>query len=241
MARSIVVLTLAIAAAGAALAQGGAAVVTGAERVFIRRGPGTEFPPFASIAKGSSVEVEEMQGEWARIKTATGQSGYINSNFLALPGEHAEHPAAASAPPPPGTEHKPVDQAKHDTAADHKLAERNQQLEADVQRLQAELAAAQQAQTAPATAVPVPTGASDLEKVQAELARLSVNIEALERRIDTHAPDAAPLIGDPTTRESSGVSASAALLGVFGALIGWLLGNAYGRRHERGRRPRVRF
>ena len=68
-------------------AQPTTAIVTGTERVFVRRGPGNEFAPFASIPSGSTVDVQEMSGEWAKIVTASGQVGYINSNFLALPGE----------------------------------------------------------------------------------------------------------------------------------------------------------
>src|SRR5437870_3286473 len=58
-------------------AQSGTAVVTGADRVFVRRGPGSEFAPFATVDKGSTVEVRSVQGEWALIVTAGGQSGYV--------------------------------------------------------------------------------------------------------------------------------------------------------------------
>src|SRR5579862_7107522 len=77
-------------------AQSGSAVIVGVERLYVRRGPGAEFPPFATLTKGDTVEVQEMQGEWARIVTGSGLSGYVRSNFLILPGEHRK-----PAPPPP--------------------------------------------------------------------------------------------------------------------------------------------
>ncbi|MBI3785700.1 MAG: SH3 domain-containing protein [Deltaproteobacteria bacterium] len=87
--------------------QASTAIVTGTERVFVRRGPGNEFPPFASIPSGSTVDVQEMRGEWARIITASGQVGYINNRFLSLPGEvehqhpPTPHPTAARPSPRP--------------------------------------------------------------------------------------------------------------------------------------------
>jgi hypothetical protein len=37
------------------------------------------------------------------------------------------------------------------------------------------------------------------------------------------------------------LSSTALVLGVIGLLIGWLVGAAYGRNQERGRRSRIRF
>src|SRR5271169_5626060 len=44
------------AGTAAVWAQGNVAIVAG-DHVFIRRGPGTEFPPFATLDAGSTVEV----------------------------------------------------------------------------------------------------------------------------------------------------------------------------------------
>src|SRR5574337_1505652 len=92
---SITCLLVSLATATATWAQGNTAVITGAEHVFIRRGPGTEFPPFATLSQGATVEIQEMLGEWARIRTVTGQSGYVRSTFLSPIGERPP------APPPP--------------------------------------------------------------------------------------------------------------------------------------------
>ena len=43
---------------GRAAAQSNTAVVTGTQRVFVRRGAGTEFPAFATLERGSVVEVQ---------------------------------------------------------------------------------------------------------------------------------------------------------------------------------------
>src|ERR1041385_8898698 len=60
-----------------ARAQGTTATVTGAARVLVRRGPGKQFPPLASVTRGSTVEVQDPQGEWARVSTPAGQVGYV--------------------------------------------------------------------------------------------------------------------------------------------------------------------
>ena len=52
-----------------------------------------------------------MQGEWARIITASGQVGYISSNFLALPGEYERRPTPVRPTfthPPTRTPHRPT-------------------------------------------------------------------------------------------------------------------------------------
>lgn len=61
------------------------AIVTGTEWVFVRRGPGNQFPPFARVPSGSTVEVQEIEGDWARIITASGQVGFIHKKFLSFP------------------------------------------------------------------------------------------------------------------------------------------------------------
>lgn len=68
-------------------AQARTAIVTGTEWVFIRRGPGNQFPPFARIPSGSTVEVQEVRDDWAQIITASGQVGFIHVRFLSFPDE----------------------------------------------------------------------------------------------------------------------------------------------------------
>ncbi len=214
-----------------AAAQGSTAVVTGAERLVVRRGPGKRYPPIAELSRGNTVEVLEMHGEWARVVTERGEKGYIKSTFLVLPAERhrgasapvAETPAAAS---PPASE-----------AA--KLQERNKALAGEVASLRQELADLQnRCESAPApTANPAPP----VPEWHAEITRLATAVEGLERRIDARASggDAAP--ATPADGGGHGVSATAMLFAMIGILVGWLIGGTYGRKQERGRRSRIRF
>jgi hypothetical protein len=230
-------------------AQGNTAIVTGADHVFIRRGPGTGFPPFATLSEGATVEIQEMQGEWARVLTANGQSGYVNSTFLSLPGEHPAKPSAVPAPPTAPTRVAPPAAStpvEHQSAALRTLTEQNKGLSAEVRRLQDELAATKgQAEVTPS---PMPTTAAaptELEKLHADLARLGAVAEQLQRRLDVEASapgeHTAPLAAAPPEDASRMMVSTGILVAAIGFCVGWLLGNAYGRRQERGRRPRVRL
>jgi hypothetical protein len=227
--------------------QANTALVTGAERVFVRRGPGTEFPPFASLARGSVVEVQEMQGEWSRVKTASGQVGYMHSNFLALPNEAGTGAGAVrsqpSGPAPtPAPALVPPPAVRSDSAALNALAEKNKALEAQVGALQEELTALKNRPTQPApTAAPAASG--DSEDLRAELKRLTAAVEGLQSRVGGGVSSSAPPAGDAVPAEATerSVPSAALLLGAVGLLLGWLLGAAYGRSQERGRRSRIRF
>jgi uncharacterized protein YraI len=227
----------------AAGAQGNTAVVTGAEHVFIRRGPGTEFPPFANLSEGTKVEIQEMRGEWARVLTASGQSGYVRSNFLALPAEQHASPGAVTSPTPRSratsptvgpTQRAVTPQRAPDHASSPTPENRHVQEEPTPSKSETE-----QVPTPLPSAGP---SASELEKLRADLVRLNAAAEQLQRRLDVDAPKdgAIPLAVSPVEGGSMFIS-TGILLGAIGLCIGWLLGNAYGRRRERGRRPRVRL
>jgi uncharacterized protein YraI len=223
---------------GLAWAQTNTATVAGAAHVFIRRGPGTEFPPFATLAEGSTVEIQEMHGEWARVLTASGQSGYVKSNFLALPGE--QHAPQAAAPPHAAA--PAVTPARSEAAAVQQLTEENKNLTAQIGQLQEELTALK----AGATPVSVPTAAPaalDVEKLQADLTRLTATVDQLEKRLQAQPPqlNVSPLPNLPADGPVRVVTSTTILLAAIGLCVGWLLGNAFGRRQERSRRPRVRL
>lgn len=230
--------------AAAAWAQGNTAVVTGADHVFIRRGPGTEFPPFATLMEGSTVEVQELHGEWARVLTASGQSGYVKSNFLGLPGERSA-PAAPPGPVPAATRAAPPapTPAQSQAAAVRALTEENQNLTAQVGQLQQELAALKARVEVTPAATATPGAAADTDRLGAELARLNTAVEQLQHRLETEPPrlNVSPLPNLPADAPAHVVTSTTILLAVVGLCLGWLLGNAYGRRQERGRRPRVRL
>jgi hypothetical protein len=234
--------------------------VTGAQRVQVRRGPGKHFPAFAVVNRGSKVDVQDIDGDWARIVTAAGQRGYVNSAFLTLTGERerAAVPAATTlAAPrtgsPDAAELRAVtDRSKALEAELRTASERGKALEADLRgagernkALEAEIHGLQQ-QVAELKSRPEPASAAAVagtEHVQTELARLAAAVEGMQRRLDARpAGDAAApmttVLGD---EPASVVSAGAVLLGMFGVLVGWFLGGAVGRKQERGRRSRIRF
>jgi hypothetical protein len=225
-----------------AWAQGTPAVVTGAPRVFVRRGPGTEFPPFATLTEGSKVEVQEMEGEWSRVVISSGQVGYIHTNFLGLPSEAGGRPTADVTPRPTATP-RPLQSS---TAPQTPLAERNKALEAEVSSLQQELATLRHrlAEVPPSAVPSTPGAAVESDDVRAELRRLAAAVEALQHHLATGTPAV------PTTADTGGqnaedsppaVSPTAIVLGAVGLILGWLFGAAYGRNQERGRRSRIRF
>jgi len=229
----------------AAWGQGGKAVVTGAERVVVRRGPGREFPPFASVSRGESVDVQEIKGEWARINTRRGEAGYVNSTFLALPGEHERRAAPASptatptavAPPVTAAPVAALPTAVREAAADAGAA-RTAKLEAEVRRLHEELAAAASRTPVPAAAVTVPiVTVRDIEPLREQLQQTLAALETLQRRVEaTGAP------ADSTADESSSlVSSQTLFLLLVGLLAGWIGHTLYGRTSDRGYRSRIRF
>jgi SH3 domain-containing protein len=210
------------------------ATVTGTARVVVRRGPGKQFPPFATLTHGSTVEVQEVRGEWARISTAAGHTGYVNSNFLALKAE-TQSPAPVATATASATVEAPALAA---------LTERNKSLEAQLHSLQDELAGMK----ARAAMAPTPAAASSpgTDQLHAELGRLTASIESLQRRLDAQpamgplpAGSSVPIV--PQESPPHGVSPTAVLMTLAGILVGWLLGSGYGRKLDRGRRSRIRF
>lgn len=227
----------------AAGAQGNTAVVTGAEHVFIRRGPGTEFPPFANLSEGAKVEIQEMRGEWARVLTASGQSGYVRSNFLALPAEQRPAPGALTLPTAPAratfptlgpTPRAVTPQRSPDHAGSPTPEDRRMQDEPTPPKIGAE-----QVPTPLPSAAP---SASECEKLHADMVRLNAAVEQLQRRCDVDAPrENAISLAAASVEGGSMLISTGILVGVIGLGIGWLLGGAYGRRQERGRHPRIRL
>jgi hypothetical protein len=249
---------------GTSYAEAGRSMVVGAGRLYVRRGPGTEFPPFATLTKGDTVEVQEMQGEWARIMTGSGLTGYVRSNFLILAGEHRKPPALPVLPPTPTVKPQPVAKPQPTVHAQPVAAAepttlraanaRNRSLEIEIRNLQqqlAELKSSKEVTPAVETAVtpsPTPTSTpvtgpvvADADQLHAEIARLTALVESLQRP-----PEARPLVeGLPAPAPSDHTSQSwlsgALVLGFIGVAIGWLAGSTLGRKPDRGRRSRVRF
>ena len=263
----LILFSVAVVCAGSAGAQTSSALVTGSELVLLRRGPGTQFPPFATLMRGTTVEVQEVQGQWVRVVTAGGQVGYIKRNYLALHGEKPRntpargltpatpaHALTLTTPAPGATPDAPA--ATPERAALAAMEERNRQLEAEVQSLRDSLAVAQAlnvappisvATLAPAAGISAPSDFGELtssEPVQAELRRLTAVVEELRARLGERTPDPTPLLppplGAPVHEPPRAVSPAAVLLGIGGLGVGWIMGSMLGRREERRRRLRIR-
>ncbi|WNS42926.1 N-acetylmuramoyl-L-alanine amidase [Paenibacillus sp. MMS20-IR301] len=66
----------------AASASGSSATVT-ASSLRIRGGPGTGYETIGSLQAGNAVTVLQRQGEWSRIRAASGVTGWVSSQYLA--------------------------------------------------------------------------------------------------------------------------------------------------------------
>ncbi|KWX76072.1 N-acetylmuramoyl-L-alanine amidase [Paenibacillus jilunlii] len=64
---------------------GGTAQVT-ASSLRIRGGPGTGYKVLGSLKEGDSVKILLRQGDWARIRTASGETGWVAGQYIARGG-----------------------------------------------------------------------------------------------------------------------------------------------------------
>jgi hypothetical protein len=202
------------------------AVVT-ARRLFLRRGPGTEFPPYSTIGEGSTVRVQEFHGKWARVTTSSGQTGYVHGDFLRLLDKQPEAVALAPA--------QAAEDVPEDDAALSEALQRNKELEGQVQELRDRLAAVEAA-----SADEAPAQAAEPEGT--ELARLAAAVASLEARFDQARPAGSVRVVHPNPMPEAETSlyGNAILFGILGLAVGWAAGS-YVRRSERGRRSRIRL
>jgi len=234
----VLVALLAVASlTSTARAQGASAVVEGAARVNVRRGPGANFPTVATIGAGERVDVEGMEGEWAHIRTASGETGYVRSVFLAPRGERsgAAAPTARSARETP---------PRH--AADAGGGAAGAGVEASPSARPSGVPGATAAAPAPLAHQTGETDAEAARRLQAELTRVTAALEALQRQVQARGTESAPLPGGAQgggTAVDPGEPFGAGALGVavVALLVGWVVGIGVGRRRERNRRSRIRF
>lgn len=233
---------LAVAAVEARAAEPVTAVVHGAPALHLRRGPGTEHPAFATLLKGTEVQVEGVIGSWVRVRTTSGETGYVHSYFLEYPPgtqlaelEPIERTEQEDDTPVTGSEEPTAPAEPAPTAEVEAEAEREKQLEAEAASLREPLAA------------PPPTGPGQTSETE----RTPANLKAdLERLLDLTEKLHEELAVQPEAKarrdpafsftEPPGVGPALALAGA-GLLLGFMLGTFYGRRQERNRRTRVRF
>lgn len=215
------------------------AIVAGADMVFVRRGPGMNFPPFARLNKDSVITIKGHQGEWVQIETASAQTGFVHSRYLTLLDQ--EEGALPGTPPAAASEASPSP-----------LEE-----DADAENGGADGDAPWLVDTAPAPEIlavaPVDGGvspwhpphrtsmAAERAAIAEEVRALAAAVASLERRIVDNEP-----IDDGFGRarqesDSGSVLGGAVLLGLLCTALGWFLGSRYSRAQERGRQARIRF
>ncbi len=239
----VAALALLASTAARATAEDTKAVVHGASKLFVRRGPGMSFPPFARLSEGSIVKVHGKQGSWVRIETAGGQVGFVNQKYLSPVGE-ADLAAAA---PPTEAEllETPTSAATAPTQADGADAAATREAQTESPEPAPEARAETPAMVGSGVETPLdtptrPTMAEERASIADEVRRLSAAVGVLEKRIGESEPIGDGISGDEDDDENS-VSGGAILMSLVSIGLGWYLGSRYGRAQERGRRSRIRF
>jgi hypothetical protein len=199
------------------------ATVRGAEALYVRRGPGTEYPAFATLEKGEQVQPQSRSGAWVLVRIPSGEEGYVHGNFLDLPAgaqlsgtEEPAAPAESSEPthaesPPPAVD-VAVDVASEQPAAP----------------------------MIPAPAPPATPSVGDLAGLQADVQRLLRLTEEVHDELATP-PTLGPTNGSAVGYDQTPDPGPILALAGAGLVLGFMLGTVYGRRQERNRRTRVRF
>jgi len=231
MPRQVTGSALVLAAAVSLLAASGAAArpatVEGASRVFLRRGPGLEFQAFATIEEGERVEVEDVTGSWALVRTGGGYQGYMHAAFLVYLDGTRPLAKVPKASPTPVAVALPTPTAAAASEGAEGMAAQGEPPEREIRQLHGERAGGA-----------VAVSADDIVALRAEVRRLADTTDALRSRLDAPgsvAPAALPLGGEQWSTTSLVVASAVALA------IGWLIGGAAARREDRSRRTRIRF
>ena len=61
-----------------------ATIVTNSGRLRVRSGPGANYDIVTYLNNGDTVTVLSVEGEWAQIRTADGQEGFVSTTFLQM-------------------------------------------------------------------------------------------------------------------------------------------------------------
>jgi uncharacterized protein YraI len=211
--------------------EGTIGIVRGAEALYVREGPGTEYTAFETLLKGAEVQVERVEGSWAAIHTPSGRTGWVHATFLELQGTPTAGEATASqagqdttrgavaptpaAAEPPADENAVVAQAPPSSDPAARV-------------------------DAPPAAAPIAGGGGDAkDELLWDVKRILRLTEELHGRFAkrTDIDEGSRAMEDS---RAPGVASTLALSGI-GMLFGFILGSLYGRRLERNRRTRVRF
>lgn len=227
----VAVVALALSGATNTFAASRPATVHGAERAFVRRGPGTEFTAFATVENGEKVQVEEVTGSWALVKIASGQNGYVHATLLSYLDNS---PVALPVTPTSGPVADAVTPQRADAVpgAPVSLEQRNAELTAEVEALRREVEGLRKNPSA------VPSPGEDLVSLRAEVRRLADITDALRSRLDAPSSGGFPI---PAASDGQWSTSTVTVLAGCALLLGWVIGGVLSRREERGRRNRIRF
>lgn len=208
---------------------GAVGIVRGAEALYVREGPGTEFNAFDSLPKGTEVEVESVEGSWVAIRTPAGRTGYVHKTFLELPG---------------GADEASQETPRVESTSRAAAAETGQALEVEALAVEStpRVEPPERSPT-PADAPPPTLMGSDgngRDELLVDVKRILRLTEEMHEELAGRSPADAPGAPMNDGTQAPGVASTLALSGI-GLLFGFLLGSVYGRRQERNRRSRVRF
>jgi SH3 domain protein len=209
------------------------AVVSGAEALNLRRGPGTESQAFAQLVRGQQVEATKVIGKWTLVRTQGGAEGWVQKQYLTFPGEQPQvepetTPPATPARTPPANR-----------------AEELQQLHDEVSRLTVERDAlrGQLAHQPPAAAAAADAPRSESTRMQADIQQLLQLTQELRQMVASQRQPGGSTTQSasaPTTESDSWLMSNGWVL-TTSLIVGVLGGMVYGRAQERRRRNRIRF
>jgi len=192
----------------------GAGTIEGAQTLHVRSGPGVEHSSVGLLNRGDNVDVESVDGSWAKIRHRHGE-GWVHASFITM---RSGAVASETAPATPTRTPDPTDKATVAPAGE------------------SETPATPESDPAPTVEAAVDDGEID-GGMQNSIHRILTLTEAmhhdLERRRNSLPADA---------RADSGIGLQSGIgLLALGAVIGFFIGIILGRQQERRGRSRVRF
>ena len=192
------------------------------DRARLREGPSSQAALVGQVDAGVQVEIKGDTNGWRQVETPDGKTGYIWGDHLREQPDGEAPPAAAAPAAAPGAEPTRPPDRPAESSPSRGLADEVRALRADVTALRDR---------------PEPASAADLERVRAELERLSSASRDLTRRIDERGM-ATPPPRDIGTEPLPGRSM---LLLLAGILLGWAGSRLAQRRRDRRARNRLRL
>ena len=217
--RRLILLLAALASTSPSLSRAETATVSGVSQIYLRSGPGTTYSPNGVVNAGESVTTLDLVGNWQRVETSDGRSGFVYTGYLTFGGAPAQPTTDATAVAP-----------AESLASASPVAP----------------ATSMQAIAPPSPTVDpaeVETWQAELSGLKAEVARLRSEVG---RGPEDETPAAAltlPTRGPVEISPSSAEASNLRTVGVavFFLIVGWVFGAGFARRRTRSQRGRLRF